>query len=93
MGALWPSMDHYRFYNIYTQIQVLLMNPYVNSSSPSPELHIDDSPSVPDIEELCGLVVDKDMQLNIEFIQVIHCSLLDNEGTGMDPEDLLHPNA
>ena len=25
MGALWPSMGHYRFYNIYTQIQVLLM--------------------------------------------------------------------
>ena len=63
-----------------------LANPDVDSRSPSPN---PDSPSVPDIEELCGLVEDEDIQLNLEFIKAIRCSSLDNEGTGIDPEDLL----
>ena len=66
-----------------------LANPVIYSPPPSPEPNLDpDLPTGIDIEELCGLVDDEDMGLNLDFIKLLCAASLDDEGMHMDPEDL-----
>src|ERR1700692_250951 len=61
----------------------------VVSRSPSPEPPLDsNSPSGPDIEELCGIVEDEDLALYLGFIKLLRNASLDDAGMQMEEEDL-----
>jgi hypothetical protein len=61
----------------------------VASRSPSPEPPLNNnSPSGPDIEELCGIVEDEDLALYLGFIKLLRNASLDDAGMQMDEEDL-----
>ena len=61
----------------------------VVSHSPSPEPPLDsNSPSGPDIEELCGIVEDEDLALYLGFIKLLCNASLDDAGMQMEEEDL-----